>query len=182
MTKCKSLRQFRPTLSWVCLFKTLHLSITNQQTAKDSVCEFKRLFWLVDGKRTPRTPAIPSHTDILLLYRERYRKLEFSLTPGCSYWDLQQHSALHKNTFCLKLLPGRRIGSKFETIFVSAAAVTDVHICPEKSPSLFSETHIMRTEFGQYDLYQIRSCEWISLREEVTKIKPLNSRHDSLVL
>lgn len=130
MTKCKSLRQPRPTLSWVCLFKTL----TNQQTAKDCVCEFKRLFWLVDGKRTPRTPAIPSHTDILLLHRVRYRKLEFSLTPGCSYWDLQQHSALHKNTFCLKLLPGRRIGSKFGTMFVSAAAVTDVHICPENKP------------------------------------------------
>lgn len=176
MTKCKSLRQSRPTLSWVCLFKTLHLSITNQQTVKDSV---KRLSWLVDGKRTP---AIPSHTHILLLYRERYRKLEFSLTPGCTYWDLQQHSALLKNTFCLKLLSGRRIGSKFETIFVSAAAVTDVHICPEKSPSLFFDTHTMRTEFGRYDLYQIRSCDWRSLREQVTKIKPLNSRHDSLVL
>lgn len=76
----------------------------NQQTTKSSECEFKKLFWLVDGKRTyefPRTPAISPHTDILLLYSARYWILEFSLTPGCSYLDLQRHSAPHKTHFVL---------------------------------------------------------------------------------
>lgn len=42
----------------------------NQQTAKGSVCEFKKLFWLVDGKRTyefPKTSAIPPHRHIATL-------------------------------------------------------------------------------------------------------------------
>lgn len=65
-----------------------HINNFNQPTAKESICEYKRLFWLADGKNK----GFKNSQDLQAEYRDtatlqgiRYWKLEFGLTPGDTY-------------------------------------------------------------------------------------------------